>query len=458
MPYSAVTKSCALSAGVFVLSVSLSYVIFAWTNPTTQAPNGNVDAPINVGSVNQSKTGNLSIGTGSTYWITKNGDSFVLKNDAGVERLILGQDGSTTINGQVRITGGSPGAGKILTSDAGGLAAWQTPASGGIYGSGTTNYIPKFTSVSTLGNSLIFDNGTNVGIGTTAPGAKLDVSGDVQSSSKVTSPQYCIGTNCIMAWPNGVTPGNCNTDEVMTGIDATGKIVCSPLSTLYWTPNPCATALPPGGKRVFVTSTVYTGNDLTGDTAADQKCQTAANATGYTGTYKALLYLKSRMPADDLPSGNTFWNGGKSGLDGTACLWNLVALNTTAMFTKDASGKYLQNPIQFNEQGYRVANLAVWTNFMPTGGGGYSTLRTNCNNWQYIPCTTTANKACIETFNSFAGGGMYTCAESYYGLNTSTDVGWAFNLYQGSSHSYCSGHTDYNSCMAQSRALYCVEQ
>lgn len=49
----------------------------------------------------------------------------------------------------------------------------------GIGGSGTTNYVPKFTAASTLGNSLIFDNGTNVGIGTTTPTlAKLQVKGD----------------------------------------------------------------------------------------------------------------------------------------------------------------------------------------------------------------------------------------------------------------------------------------
>ena len=42
-------------------------------------------------------------------------------------------------------------------------------------GSGTTNYLSKFTGSTTLGNSLVYDNGTNVGIGTTSPGAKLSV-------------------------------------------------------------------------------------------------------------------------------------------------------------------------------------------------------------------------------------------------------------------------------------------
>ena len=43
--------------------------------------------------------------------------------------------------------------------------------SGGVTGSGTTNYVPKWTSSSALGNSIIFDNGTNVGIGTTSSGS-----------------------------------------------------------------------------------------------------------------------------------------------------------------------------------------------------------------------------------------------------------------------------------------------
>ncbi len=52
-----------------------------------------------------------------------------------------------------------------------------------IGGSGTTNYIPKFTSSSAIGNSQVFDNGTNVGIGTATPAYKLDVSGRVNISN-----------------------------------------------------------------------------------------------------------------------------------------------------------------------------------------------------------------------------------------------------------------------------------
>ena len=58
-------------------------------------------------------------------------------------------------------------------------------ASGGLGGSGTTNYVAKFTGSTTLGNSQIFDNGTSVGIGKTNPSSsyKLDVNGSVRATA-----------------------------------------------------------------------------------------------------------------------------------------------------------------------------------------------------------------------------------------------------------------------------------
>lgn len=52
-----------------------------------------------------------------------------------------------------------------------------------ITGEGNVSYLPKFAGGANpsnqIGDSIIYDNGTNIGIGTTNPGAKLDVAGDV---------------------------------------------------------------------------------------------------------------------------------------------------------------------------------------------------------------------------------------------------------------------------------------
>jgi hypothetical protein len=70
-------------------------------------------------------------------------------------------------------------------------------ASGGLGGSGTTNYVAKFTGSTTLGNSQIFDNGTSVGIGTTNPSTsyKLDVNGGVRATAFYYTSDLALKTN-----------------------------------------------------------------------------------------------------------------------------------------------------------------------------------------------------------------------------------------------------------------------
>lgn len=88
----------------------------------------------------------------------------------------------TDINGTMRVQStvtlsSLAGIGtRVVTADASGVLS-TTVLGSGITGSGTTNYVTKFTSASTVGNSQIFDNGTNVGIGTASPSAKLTVVG-----------------------------------------------------------------------------------------------------------------------------------------------------------------------------------------------------------------------------------------------------------------------------------------
>ena len=79
--------------------------------------------------------------------------------------------------GALQLTGINEGLNRILVSDAAGNATWQLPAAiGGVTGSGTLNFVPKWTPSGTnLGNSLLFDDGSSVALGTTTPTHRFTV-------------------------------------------------------------------------------------------------------------------------------------------------------------------------------------------------------------------------------------------------------------------------------------------
>jgi hypothetical protein len=79
--------------------------------------------------------------------------------------------------GGVQLTGIGEAANRVLASDATGNATWNTLASvGGVSGTGTLNFLAKWTpNGTTIGNSQLFDDGNNVGIGTVSPNGRLDI-------------------------------------------------------------------------------------------------------------------------------------------------------------------------------------------------------------------------------------------------------------------------------------------
>ena len=70
-----------------------------------------------------------------------------------------------------------------LSVDSGGNII--TTAIGSSLTGGSTNYIARWSSSTTLTTGSLFDNGTNVGIGTTTASYKLDVSGDIRATGAV---------------------------------------------------------------------------------------------------------------------------------------------------------------------------------------------------------------------------------------------------------------------------------
>ena len=101
---------------------------------------------------------------GRLYFRSGTSTRLAITNDGNVGIGTIAPSEKLDVDGQIRIRGGSPGAGKVLTSDANGVATWQDAAAGG-------------GSLWTESGSNIYRSSGNVGIGVVNPSSRLHVVG-----------------------------------------------------------------------------------------------------------------------------------------------------------------------------------------------------------------------------------------------------------------------------------------
>jgi hypothetical protein len=74
-------------------------------------------------------------------------------------------------------------------------AASPNVISPAITGTGSTNYVPLWTSSTNLGVSVLFQSAGKIGIGTTSPGVKLDVNGNARVRNNLSGTTATFGAN-----------------------------------------------------------------------------------------------------------------------------------------------------------------------------------------------------------------------------------------------------------------------
>ena len=212
-------------------------IVLAWTEPSQAPTGGNAPAPLNVSSASQYKSGALGIGG-----LLRGYSNAIFDGNVGIGTASPSQ--KLHVAGNARITG-LANCNTIDTDASGNLACGtdETGGTGGVTGSGIANYVSKWTAGTTLGNSIIYDNG-NVGIGITNPSQKLDVAGrgyfsdkigtagkspdcpngwgcgvhtwDVYADASIRTNTLCLGGgvgtantgDCRTSWPSGGVVGN----------------------------------------------------------------------------------------------------------------------------------------------------------------------------------------------------------------------------------------------------------
>ena len=122
------------------------------------------------------------------------------------------------VNGQIKITGGAPGAGKVLTSDALGLSTWATPTVGTVTsitaGTGLTG--GAITASGTIALSIpvsIANGGTN--ITTIGPAGSVLYSNGTQHASTIAGTAGQVLTSAGAGVPTWTTPATGNNWSIL---------------------------------------------------------------------------------------------------------------------------------------------------------------------------------------------------------------------------------------------------
>ena len=135
---------------------------------------GNVPARISfvTGSNSSNRAERLKVGSTGDIAFNSN-QLFVQQSTGNVSIGSINPSAKLEVVGQVKITGGSPGAGKVLTSNAVGLATWS---SNGLLPAGLGGQTLRNNSLAWVPSYMIMNTGSQVGIGETNPQGVLHVS------------------------------------------------------------------------------------------------------------------------------------------------------------------------------------------------------------------------------------------------------------------------------------------
>lgn len=169
----------------------------------------------NLDGITDWKLGDWAIYDGTAWQKVDNTDAVVSVNGyTGIVTLAKADIGLGNVENTALSTWG--GSGNITTLGTIGTGVWNGTAIGDTYissastwnakigGSGTTNYIPKFTASGTIGDSVIRENGGNIGINVNPVNAKLEV---VATTGEVFRADAAFGAPRIIADQTGVILG-----------------------------------------------------------------------------------------------------------------------------------------------------------------------------------------------------------------------------------------------------------
>jgi hypothetical protein len=410
--------------------------------------NGNLGIGVTVPTVK------LDVSGAGLFSSSVTASSFI--KSGGTSAQLLAGDGSVVTAGtNITISGGT------------------ISSSGGLSGSGTTNYVTKFTGSSSLGNSIIYDSGTAIGIGTTSPAATLDVSGNINSSTNVRALRFWGGPSVFTTHS---APLHIFSSTIGTGAIArfnNNESTDASTLTSMWLENyagyraELAYTTHLNGSNIYINNTYNSGNILFSINSSEKarilntgqfKLNGYTSTSSFTGTAVGYLafdssgnILTTAAPSGGISGSGTtnyipkftgstaignsliFDNGTNVGI-GAASPSTLLQVGTNFKVTNDAVTTW--GPT--NSMG-----LLSWdTNLAIIGGTANTAVQFRANNAEFMRLTTSGNLGIgitnpsqkLEVYNNvnagggfkitnINGGGSTSAATYYHNGNVTHEVG-----------------------------------
>ena len=255
--------------------------------------------------------------------------------------------------------------------------------------SGTTNYVSKFTGSTSLGDSQIFDNGTNVGIGTSSPATKLTVEGILATKPAGVDAYYSY------------LKSNWSADNAFElGISAFGSSFYHKLITSSGYYN--------GETLQFWTNDTerarfdISGNFGIGTINPSQKLE--INGTAYASSdFRAPIFYDSGNTGFYLDGGNSSSGGWRLGTPSGVIDFGPLNSYHAHVYT-DRPNFYFNKELLIN--GANVLYESAWINnkYFATGGEIYSTIYYDANDSAYyLNPASTSNLNGLTVANTITG-------------------------------------------------------
>jgi hypothetical protein len=314
-------------------------------------------------------------------------------------------------------TTGTSGASTLVGSTLN-IPQYQSVITNPVTGTGTTNYMPKWTSSSSLNNSLVYDNGTNIGIGTITPSYKLDVVGNsrivssgntrfyIDTTSATPNTGFALSVSNSAKWSVAAyKPSGANLSYVLYN-EQTGT---NSLFIQGDTNNITIGSIVDSGYKIDVLGTArFGGNSLV---SLNQNAETSFLVSNTTSGGSSSAQIKATSSGGSVQVGK--WSGASS-------TYKTIVANDSFLYNAGVGNisilnDYASGNINFSSGGVSTAQMTLFT----TGNLGINTT------------TNAGYKLDVNGSLRYTGGGIFQG-----GTNTPASIGAYIMTYVSSTTSY----------------------